>query len=141
MIFIGVDCQPRYFPFGERLDALVDELKAAMTAGIPIVLLKYKYGGEIYEHILDLVRGYRHFIEIEKDTFGGGKQLVAAARKMGWNLGKVRIGGACTYCCVSETSEQLLAELPDTIQEIVGKACYDKYVGGPFPRHENIRWV
>lgn len=141
MVFIAVDCQPRYFPFGERLDALVGEIKSAMQAGTPIALLRYVYGGDIYEHILDLVRGYDKCIVVDKDTFGGGKQLIAAARKCGWDLSKVRIGGACTYCCVSETSEQLLGELPDTVQEVASNACYDTYYGGPFPRHENIRWV
>ncbi len=141
MIFLGIDVQSRYLPFGPTLDAVVDELKATMAAGKPIVLLRYPFGGEIYEHILDLVRGYKQHVVVDKRTYGGGKEVVEVCRVKGWDMSVVRVGGACTYCCVSETCEQLLAAAPDTIQEVVGKACYDTYVGGPFPRHDNIRWV
>ncbi|MDZ4836305.1 MAG: hypothetical protein SGJ27_21200 [Candidatus Melainabacteria bacterium] len=141
MVLVVIDCQPRYLPFGATLEALADEVKTAKAAGMPIIFLEYHTAEPTYEHIMDLVIGYDKFEVRRKGTFGGGKEVIGICKSKGWDLSHARLVGACTYCCVSETSEQLLAALPETTQDVVVRAVYDTYVGGPFPRHENIRWV
>jgi len=141
MVLVIVDCQPRYLPFGPVLEAVEREVKHARDNNVPIIFLEYHYASPTYEHITDLVAGYDKFEVVEKRQFGGGKEVVATCKRRGWKLDAMRVGGAETYCCVAETSEQVVEESPDTVQEIVKDACFDKVCGGPFPRHDNIRWV
>lgn len=143
MVLVVIDCQPRYMPFGAYLDALAEEVKTARQAGIPIIFLEYSYAGQsTYEHILDLVLGYEdNFVRLQKSTFGGGNEVIEACRSKGWDMSEVSLTGAVTYCCVAATAEEILLHKPETIQHVIARACFDKYVGGEFPRHENIRWV
>ncbi len=141
MVHVIVDCQIAYVPFGPVLEAIERELDSAKAKGEPIVLLEYYYGGPTYDHILDKLHGYGKFARAVKRTFGGANEVIEACVKRGWEMAKFRITGAETYCCVAETSEGLLLACPDSEQEVVQDACFDKVFGGPFPRHENIRWV
>lgn len=141
MVLVIVDCQIRYLPFGPVLEAIEREIEAAKANGHPIVLLEYHTGGPTYDHILDQLVGYDKFARATKSTFGGAKEVLQLCAKHGWDTSKFRITGAETYCCVAETSEGLLAACPNSEQEVVAAACFDTYVGGPFPRHENILWV
>jgi hypothetical protein len=141
MVHVVVDSQMAYVPFGPVLEAIEREIVAAKEKDEPIVLLEYYYGGATYPHILALLEGYRHYERKTKRTFGGANEVIRACTERGWEMTKFRITGAETYCCVAETSEGLLLACPDSEQEVVRAACFDKVCGGDFPRHENIRWV
>ncbi len=141
MVHVIVDCQVAYVPFGPVLEAIEREIDEAKAKDEPIVLLEYFYGGPTYEHILAKLEGYGKFARDQKRTFGGANEVIQKCVKHGWDMTKFRISGAETYCCVAETSEGLLLACPDSEQEVVQAACFDKVCGGPFPRHEKIRWV
>lgn len=141
MVNVIVDCQVAYVPFGPVLEAIEREIDEAKAKGEAIVLLEYFYGGPTYEHILAKLEGYGKFARAQKRTFGGANEVIQKCVKHGWDMTKFRISGAETYCCVAETSEGLLLACPDSEQEVVQAACFDKVCGGPFPRHEKIRWV
>lgn len=141
MVLVVIDCQPRYLPFGSVLEAVETEVKRAREAGTPIIVLEFHTAEPTYEHLIEMLAGYDKWERRRKTTFGGGREVIDTCRTRDWSTSMFRLVGAETYCCVAETAEQLFDSLPDSNQEVVGNACFDKYVGGPFPRHENIRWV
>jgi len=71
MVRVIVDCQVLLRPVRPVLEAIEGEIRDAMAKDEPIVMLRYFTGGEIYEHILDLLRGYDKHVVVTKRTFGG----------------------------------------------------------------------
>jgi hypothetical protein len=141
MPLVVIDCQPRYFPHGPFLEAACKEVAHSRRRGDPIVFLEYFRASQTWDHILAEVAGYERFEVRSKENFGGADEVIEACTGRGWDMSSFRLVGAETYCCVAETAEGLNLKLPESLLFVVRAACFDKYVGGPFPRHENIVWV
>jgi len=78
MVRVIVDCQVFYVPYGPVLEAIEGEIPRRHGEGRTNVMLRYFTGGEIYEHILDLLRGYDKHVVVTKRTFGGANEVIGA---------------------------------------------------------------
>jgi len=93
-------------PAKKCLDEVCHQIKLAKRRNAGIIVLEYTECGPTPPKIKSLLKSYKRKTYKQKTCDGGGKEVIAAAKRKGFPTNKIRFVGVnrshCVYATVSE---------------------------------------
>lgn len=101
-----VDMQATFGAYEHCLDEVCHQVKLAKRRNAGIIVIEYRGSGPTVAPIKDLLKYYRKKVYTKKNANGGGSELLAAAKRKGFPVNKVRFTGVNRSWCVFSTIVQ-----------------------------------
>jgi nicotinamidase-related amidase len=124
---IVIDMQPAFKASNEPsvIVGVTKEIIEAMRENATVMVVEYSGSGLTHRPILNLLKGYPHFVRVKKRNDGGAKEIIRAIKRRKIAYERFRVCGVNTDCCVMATVRGLLAQstLAESKLELVKDAC------------------
>lgn len=128
-VLVVVDMQPGFRASCREatIKAVEREIRLAVQAREPIVILEYKKYPATHERLLSILQDkYDGFAVVTKKDDDGSEELIDACLEHGFPGGAFRFCGVNTHACVMRTVLGLSEKLDESRIEVVMDACNDE---------------
>lgn len=117
-----IDMQDYFSNSQHCLDGVLHEIRHAMKEKMPIFIVEYWCDGmklsDTNRPILELLKGYRHKVFVEKHNDGGGYEMAEVAKEKNFTIENIRMVGVNRSFCVHDTAWQLMDISMDNEQKV-----------------------
>lgn len=131
---VVVDMQEEFAASALVLLEVMHEVDLALQNDWAIVILEYCSRSPTYDCILARARQSRRFSVQTKFTDGGGREVLAACRKLNLPTNRFRVCGVNTHACVSQTVRNISRIFTHSMILVAQKACAHNSIQNNWPK-------
>lgn len=129
-VLVVIDMQKNFTTDAGLIQVVEREITLAVEAQTPVVIVDYKFCGDVYEsllHAAQLEAGSDLRFTVSKNDDNGAAEILGSCRRRGISLDYVRICGVNTNACVRDTTMALARQLPRSLFDLLGYACRNAF--------------
>lgn len=125
-VLVVIDMQKNFTTDAGLIQVVEREVALAVEARTPVVIVDYKFCGDVHEILLDAAEldvGSDLRFAVTKHDDNGAAEILGGCRRRAISVEYLRICGVNTNACVQDTTMALARQLPRSRVELLGYAC------------------